>query len=219
MTASKKSALVFRVPGLPNVLSTAVEHFEKRPPEILPLTDEFLGTGVYAIYYEGKKSLYSKYLKNPIAGSDVVPIYVGKAVPQGWRTSRSTTLETKQLFNRLGEHASSISQCKDLSLEDFRVRYMVLGLEETGLIAPVEAHLIQHYRPIWNTGIDGFGNHDPGSGRSRQSWSMWDTLHQGRGWVLKLESKPMTEEKVVKNFRKWENNQQPVQLELLKNDK
>ena len=40
--------------------------------------------------------------------------------------------------------------------------------------------------PLWNSCIDGFGNHDPGSGRYAQAVSEWDSLHQGRPWVNKL---------------------------------
>lgn len=43
------------------------------------------------------------------------------------------------------------------------------------------------FRPVWNMVIDGFGNHDPGSGRYNQKISSWDTLHPGRSWAMKLQ--------------------------------
>jgi len=41
----------------------------------------------------------------------------------------------------------------------------------SSLISTVEAALIRYYKPIWNTQIDGFGNHDPGKGRYNQAKS------------------------------------------------
>jgi hypothetical protein len=49
----------------------------------------------------------------------------------------------------------------------------------------VEAELIRRYAPLWNSTIDGFGNHDPGAGRREQAKSEWDVLHPGRPWVEK----------------------------------
>lgn len=44
---------------------------------------------------------------------------------------------------------------------------------------------LRYYKPIWNTKIDGFGNHDPGSGRYNQAKSEWDIIHPGRPWADK----------------------------------
>lgn len=47
--------------------------------------------------------------------------------------------------------------------------------------------LISMYsNPLWNSIIDGFGNHDPGKGRYNQAVSEWDFLHPGRVWVERL---------------------------------
>ena len=54
------------------------------------------------------------------------------------------------------------------------------------MIGTVEASLIRQYTPIWNSCIDGFGNHDPGSGRYDQAKSDWDILHPGRSWADRL---------------------------------
>jgi hypothetical protein len=54
------------------------------------------------------------------------------------------------------------------------------------LVVPVEAELIRRHRPLWNSIIDGFGNHDPGRGRYNQARSEWDVLHPGRPWVKRL---------------------------------
>ncbi|GAA3304930.1 hypothetical protein GCM10020295_57340 [Streptomyces cinereospinus] len=43
--------------------------------------------------------------------------------------------------------------------------------------------MIRHYRPVWNTVVDGFGNHNPGVGRfDKQARPAWDDLHPGRWW-------------------------------------
>src|SRR5262249_6824895 len=49
-----------------------------------------------------------------------------------------------------------------------------------------ERLMIRTAAPVWNVVVDGFGNHDPGSGRYNQKVSPWDTLHPGRPWVIRL---------------------------------
>lgn len=116
------------------------------------------------------------------------PIYVGKAVPAGWRTARGnvTTLIGQRLYGRLAEHVTSLQHASNLDPEDFRCRFMILSGTETDLITSVEAELIRIYRPLWNSVVDGFGNHDPGIGRRAQAPSEWDTLHPGRPWAARL---------------------------------
>lgn len=57
------------------------------------------------------------------------------------------------------------------------------------MIGTVEASLIRQYKPIWNTMIDGFGNHTPGKGRFNQAKSDWEVLHPGRDWAAKCTGK------------------------------
>jgi hypothetical protein len=71
------------------------------------------------------------------------------------------------------------------------------------LVVPVEAELIRRYKPIWNTVIDGFGNHDPGSGRYNQAKSAWDVLHPGRAWVGRLTGQSQGIEAVVARVKKF----------------
>ena len=58
------------------------------------------------------------------------------------------------------------------------------------MIAAVEAQLIRKYQPLWNTLVDGFGNHTPGEGRFDQARSEWDVLHPGRAWAAKCRGEP-----------------------------
>jgi len=87
-------------------------------------------------------------------------------------------------YKRLCEHAKSIDQATNLELQDFCCRFLV--------VVPVwvpmaERFLISHFRPVWNTVIDGFGNHAPGKGRRDMRKPRWDILHPGRAWADVLE--------------------------------
>jgi len=172
----------FRSPALQSVVADAVTFFARTPTHLLPPEEQFVGVGVYGLYYIGAHSIYAK-LSDPLYGR---PIYVGKAVPQGWRTSRTEVVEGTNLYRRLREHAQSINQVQDLNARDFRCRFMILNGIESDLIVPVEAELIRRYKPLWNSIVDGFGNHDPGSGRYNQARSEWDVLHPGRSWASNL---------------------------------
>jgi hypothetical protein len=79
---------------------------------------------------------------------------------------------------------------------------MFLTKEESDLVVPVEAAMIRKYRPLWNTVVDGFGNHDPGAGRYNQARSEWDIIHPGRVWASRLTGKSPVSDKVIDNIKK-----------------
>lgn len=160
----------------------------KTPAFQLPPPKPFIGTGVYCLYYLGKFKLYQKIARVNVAECEQ-PIYVGKAVPRGWRTARGGSEEDSSLTQRLRDHARSINQGAGLDVKDFKCRFMILKGDESSMITIVEAALIRKYRPLWNTVVDGFGNHDPGSGRYEQAKSEWDVLHPGRAWAERLKGK------------------------------
>lgn len=176
---------VFHSPQFQSIVDEAIRFFTATPVHRLPPPARFLGTGVYGLYYIGDFELYAR-----IAGLNqeacVQPIYVGKAVPPGWRTARAIDSEASILYQRLQEHTRSIQQTVNLHISDFRCQFMILGGVESDLVVPVEAELIRRHRPLWNSIIDGFGNHDPGRGRYNQARSEWDVLHPGRPWVKRL---------------------------------
>lgn len=105
-----------------------------------------------------------------------------------------------EAYNRLGNHARSIGWAQNLSLADFRIRALVLPYV---WIPMAEASAISMYRPLWNTLIDGFGNHDPGSGRYDQMRSRWDTLHPGRPWAERLQPNAFSAEQIGLEARNW----------------
>lgn len=175
----------FRSREFQGIVGTAIRFLEDTPVHSLPPSSRFTGCGVYALYYLGDFELYAKLIRSD---EDVgaLPVYIGKAVPPGWRAARATSTETGSLYSRLREHARSIRQARNLEVNHFRCRFIILRDPEIDLIVPVEAALIRNYRPLWNSVVDGFGNHDPGKGRYNQAKSEWDVLHPGRSWADRL---------------------------------
>ena len=167
----------FRSPKFKSVVKEAVEFLTQTPVHPLPPATDFAGVGVYVLYYLGSFDYYS-YIARQNQQDCCQPIYIGKAVPAGWRTARTAyTDQDKALYQRLQEHARSIASVENLEVHDFRCRFMILNGVETDLISAVESELIRTYTPLWNTVVDGFGNHDPGKGRYNQARSEWDVLH------------------------------------------
>ena len=178
---------IYRSDSFVQLVEDAVEFMIGTPVETLPPEERFEGGGVYALYYKGGFYLYEKIYKvNPD-----LPIYVGKAVLPGWRQGRGSAKENDPaIYRRLSEHARNISAANNLEVSDFVCRFVVLKGQESDLIGTVEAAMTRKYNPLWNSHIDGFGNHDPGKGRYEQSKSEWDVLHPGRLWAEKLKGTP-----------------------------
>ena len=192
---------VFHSPKFQSVVDDAIKFFMETPLHRLLPPSRFIGSGIYGLYYIGRYGLYAK-IANLNRDACVQPIYVGKAVPPGWRTARVKDSETPDLCQRLQEHVRSIQQGADLQSDDFRCRFMILSGVEGDLVVPVEAELIRRYRPLWNTVVDGFGNHDPGAGRYNQARSEWDVLHPGRLWAERLTGESPRREDVIARIRR-----------------
>ncbi|MBQ6926436.1 MAG: Eco29kI family restriction endonuclease [Kiritimatiellae bacterium] len=178
------------------MLDDAVRFFSGTPVHTLPPPVSFAGSGVYAIYCIATDGLYQKFGNEINKYSYSVPIYVGKAVPNGWRQSREIQQATitNTLYSRLRQHARSIKEGNGIQLTDFACRFMILEGETASLTEAVEAALIALFSPLWNSVIDGFGNHNPGKERKTGRISQWDTLHPGRHWT-----EAMTGERPLKN--------------------
>lgn len=162
--------------------------------EVYPLNSlpSFNGAGVYAIYYKGDFPLYKKISEKNIKDF-IQPIYAGKAIPEGGRKG-GLGLDVpmgEYLHKRLSEHRTSIEMAENLNIDDFCCRFLVVD----DIWIPLgESLLIEKTKPLWNIVVDGFGNHDPGSGRRNQQLSSWDTLHPGRNWATKLQKGKSIEE-------------------------
>lgn len=157
-----------------NLMAGAIAHFEKQERIPLESVAGVQGPGIYALYYDGTMAEY-----RPIADG-VRPIYAGKAVPKGSRTGGEPDVEHPALRLRIREHARSIDQVDNLSLEDFS--YRVLAIVPVWIVFAEQA-LIKRYRPVWNSCLDGFGKHAQGSRRGTTERSWWETLHPGRPWT------------------------------------
>lgn len=195
---------VYKNDAFDELVKDAIRFFNGTPVHTLPPPESFLGTGVYALYYIGRNPLYKRYAELNRLSYDY-PIYVGKAVPKGWRQSRSSDNklnQSRELISRLREHGRSISIAADLLLEDFMCRFVIFEDEGSDMISTIEAALIKLNRPLWNTSVDGFGNHDPGSGRYEQAKSGWDVIHEGRQWADKCNGKHAEKSTVISKINK-----------------
>ncbi|MCB9182885.1 MAG: Eco29kI family restriction endonuclease [Flavobacteriales bacterium] len=168
-----------------------------QPLEELGSLNRFKGTGVYVLYYHGSfkadKSIWSK------RGSSEIPIYVGKAVEAGSR--KGVLLEaagsSTKLYARLKDHADSIRAATNLEIGDFTCRYLVL---DPVWIPLAEALVIARFAPLWNSLIDGFGNHGVGGGRYMGMRPRWDTLHPGRAWAARCKDRSETSEQIEREI-------------------
>jgi hypothetical protein len=198
-----RSKHVYHNEAFVELVKDAVRFFNGTPIHDIPPPERFVGTGVYAFYYTGKNSLYKKYAELNRLSYDF-PIYVGKAVPKGWRQSRVSdddSSQSNELFNRLREHSRSIETGAKLNLNDFSCRFVIFEREGSDMISTIEAALIKLNRPLWNTCVDSFGNHDPGSGRYEQARSDWDVVHTGRIWADRLNGVPNDKSAIIARIK------------------
>ncbi|TAJ83837.1 MAG: Eco29kI family restriction endonuclease, partial [Gallionellaceae bacterium] len=116
--------------------------------------------------------------RSPSTSTAAVLICIRLRLPMG-------KSDEPELFSRLREHSRSIGIAQGLELQDFMCRFVIFEDTSSDMIGTIEAALIKLNMPLWNTAVDGFGNHDPGSGRYEQAKSDWDVIHPGRAWAEK----------------------------------
>lgn len=180
-----------------NLGKSVAEALLDRPHHPLSALPSFNGAGIYVIYYTGDFGPYA-----PIGKENAEelrwPIYIGKAVPSGARRGIATAGNRPYVHGRLSEHRESIAAAEaqamadgveNLRVSDFKVRYLIVD----DIWIPLgESLLISTFKPVWNGMLDGFGNHDPGSGRYNGLRPLWDVIHPGRGWAMKCRARPET---------------------------
>lgn len=173
----------------------------RSPVEPLSGLKSFEGAGIYALYYTGKFPAYTSIVERNKEGVFAAPIYVGKAVPKGSRKGGDLEANPgKVLYCRLAQHARSIEEATNLDLLDFHCRYLIVD----DIWIPLgESLLIAKFSPIWNTLIDGFGNHDPGKGRHAGFRPRWDVLHPGRSWAELCQPRSETAEQIIREAKEY----------------
>ncbi|MBF6194154.1 Eco29kI family restriction endonuclease [Nocardia beijingensis] len=173
-----------------NLAQSVISRMEEAEATPLGELSSFFGAGVYEIYYRGPFGAYER-LSARNEETWAWPIYVGKAVPAGGRRGLEALDHDNStaLFKRIREHAASIRAAENLDISDFAVRWLVV---QDIWIALGESALIRRYTPVWNSLLDGFGNHDPGKGRINGVRSRWDTLHPGRPFASKYPERAET---------------------------
>lgn len=169
-----------------------------QPISPLPPSDRFIGAGIYAIYYVGDFEPYAPLAEQNREGRFESPIYVGKAIPAGARRGGGLGVSTGAvLFGRLSQHAQSIDQVTNLDLSDFFCRYLVVD----DIWIPLgESLLIERFAPVWNSTVEGFGNHDPGKGRYESQKPSWDMVHPGRPWAERMRENKKSAEQILDNL-------------------
>ena len=185
------------------LVKDAIRFFNGTPVHSLELPERFSGAGVYSLYYTGGFRFYSKYAQLNRLQYEY-PIYIGKAVPRGWRQARTTDVPNgtaRELYSRLGEHSRNIGAGTGLAIDDFSCRFVIFEGDGSDMIGTIEASLIKLFKPLWNTVLDGFGNHTPGAGRFNQAKSDWDVIHPGREWADKCMGTPNNESEIIENMK------------------
>ena len=195
-----------------NLGVSVAEALLKKQPVPLGVIGSFEGAGIYAIYYTGKFPCYSSLTTRESGQVKLLaPIYVGKAIPPGARKG-NVGLDVRPgpaLWKRLVEHGKSIEITTNLDVDDFLCRYLVV---EDIWIPLGESLLIAWFSPVWNHLVDGFGNHDPGSGRYNQLRSRWDVLHPGRSWADKCKPRGETQEQIMAEVEEYFRANSPRQF-------
>ncbi|MHA1597158.1 MAG: Eco29kI family restriction endonuclease [Alphaproteobacteria bacterium] len=199
-----RSEHIYRNSAFEELVKDAIRFFNGTPVHSLPPPEKFPGVGVYALYYTGGWKAYTKYAElNRLQYGH--PIYIGKAVPRGWRQARvsdTSGKSTYELHSRLGEHTRNIDAGAALSPDDFSCRFVILEGDGSDMIGAIEASLIKIFRPLWNSVVDGFGNHTPGKGRFDQAKSDWDVIHPGRKWAKKCKGTPNSKTVIMSKIQK-----------------
>lgn len=115
-----------------------------------------------------------------------VPIYVGKAGPEGGRKGLNVkqAWEGRKLRSRLGQHVRKLDASSDFEAQQFYARY----LPADDLFTPMaERLMISGFHPVWNLALDGFGvNPQGGQREAEQLRPAWHELHRGVPWADRM---------------------------------
>ena len=178
----KREDHVYSNPAFAEFLKDAVRSFNGSPVAPMP-PPSFIGSGVYALYCTAVKGPYAKFGKEINRLEYKVPIYVGKAVPPGWRQSRQldgSADKSTPLYSRLCQHSHSIEQGKGLSLSDFACRVLPFSASEQTLATKIVDFMVTLYKPLWNTIVRGFSRPHFTDYAGQTIHSNWEVMHNGK---------------------------------------
>ena len=137
-------------PGFRKILDDAIRFFSGTPVHALPPPIKFAGSGVYAIYCIATEGLYQKYGNEVNKYSYQVPIYVGKAVPQGWRPMQNASLCFLSINEQLDFWKSLVKKTVGLFADDFMVRFCSSNYVGLELCSQLYKSLNILFSPLWN---------------------------------------------------------------------
>ncbi len=107
-------------PTDPEVIGELIAHtLIVQPVHPMASVDQFYGSGVYAIYYNGDFEAYA-----PLKNTEN-PIYVGKADP-GELHAKTVEEQGTALSGRLRHHRGTIESAINLKVEHFTCRFLVV---------------------------------------------------------------------------------------------
>ncbi|AHI80168.1 eco29kIR domain protein [Burkholderia thailandensis USAMRU Malaysia  len=200
-TASGATIIPFNPLDKKNLGASVAEAMLEQKAQPLGELKQFMGVGIYAIYYTGDFEPYEPLAAQNRDDAFHAPIYVGKAVPKGARKGGGVgEVRSRALYDRLREHAESVEFAQNLDIKDFFCRFLVVD----DIWIPLgESLLIAKFSPLWNQLIDGFGNHDPGKGRYEGLCPRWDVLHPGRAWATKCKQREETQEQIIRDVHNY----------------
>lgn len=185
-----------------NLGNSIAQALLETPVKSLSDTAHLRGAGVYAIYYTGDFPAYKPISSLNLNNRFEQPIYVGKAIPKGGRKGGLTSdaATGTALRDRLKIHAASIEEARNLNLDEFSYRCLVVD----DIWIPLgENVLIEAFKPVWNMIVDGFGNKTPGRRRATQFRSAWDVLHPGRRFAEMLAPGTLTSVDVIAKLESY----------------
>lgn len=179
---------------------------------VVPISDlpKFNGAGVYALYYSGDFPGYKPVAEANRKEPGSWAIYIGKAEAESHRKGdpdQQSVLDGPKLYNRIRNHRRSLEQASNLDVKDFYVRFLVVAPTWVQLAEIISIRL---HHPVWNSLIDGFGNHDPGKGRKDGLRPRWDTLHPGRKWAERLTERDEPRSRVEQDLEWYLRTHQPA---------
>ncbi|MDK4233673.1 Eco29kI family restriction endonuclease [Corynebacterium accolens] len=181
-----------------NLGASIARALEEQPLELLDELPKFDGAGIYALYYSGFFEPYRPLAEINRKTPGTWAIYIGKAEADATRKGDPTTAPSEvgaKLWKRLQNHKKSITAAENIDVRDFFVRRLVVSPTWVPLAESIALRL---HHPVWNTVLDGLGNHDPGKGRYAGMKPRWDHLHPGRSWASKLqEPRPETQQELA----------------------